>query len=749
MQVQDQTFFRNAAVLTAFSLVLSGCLSGGGSDDPDVPERDVPTNHTLSGSVGDGPIVGATVRVLSRGGAELAQLESDSNSNYNVTVSTDSDDYPLTVESLGGTDLVTNAAPDFDLLSAVGQGSQSIANVNPFSTFTVELARDLPGGISVSNLLSAQSTVVAEFNFGLSTLAASGVVTTRIDGGNIAEIVRASEALGETVRRMRGALGSNFFGYSANDIVHALSSDLTDRVVDGLGGARSDDRIAAVATVVSAQVLLETMANQLHVNGFEATQAMSNAIDQVSSGSVDPTLDDLTVTAGMLERARVGLVAAHAVTSDAAIAELLTALESVQVGASSSMVRTMLPADYRSRLDNAVVLVAGGSASVLDSVNDVSRARTTTIGGGNRAPTITGTPAASVEAGQAYLFTPAASDPDGDALSFGISNIPTWASFNTMTGELSGTPAGTDVGNYTNITITVSDGQLLSSLGPFSINVFSGNAAPSISGTPASSVEVGVPYFFAPDASDPNGDTLTFSIVNQPPWATFSTANGRLTGTPGVANIGVYSAIAITVSDGTLSDTLGPFSIEVTGSGVNTPPTISGTPDPEVMADNPYSFTPTAIDVDGDTLSFSVAGLPSWASFSTLTGELSGTPQEADVGTYSGITITVSDGIASADLGPFTITVQAIGMGSVTLNWTAPTLNDDGSTLIDLDGYWIYWGTTPGVYPNSERIDDESLTTYVIDNLLPGTYEFVATSFNTAGVESSYSITATKTVTAQ
>ena len=746
MQVQDQTFFRNAAALTAFSLVLSGCLSGGG-DESEAPQVEVPTNHTLSGSVGDGPIVGATVRVLSRGGAELAQLESDANSSYNVTVSTDSDDYPLSIESQGGTDLVTNTTPDFDLLSAVGQSSQLIANVNPFSTFAVELARDLPGGITASNLSRAQSVVATEFNFGLSTLASSGVISTRIDSGNLAEIVRASEALGETVRRTRDALGAAFFPIAANDIVGALSSDLTDDVVDGMGGARSGERVAAVATVVSAQVLLETMANRLHVNGVEATQAMNDAMNQVEPGA-DPTLDNLAVTAGMLERARVGLVAAHAVTSDASIEELLTALESVQVGASSSTVRTALPADYRSRLDNAVLLVAGGGTTVINAVNEVSRNRDTTIGDDNRAPTITGTPGAFVEAGQTYSFTPTASDPDGDTVSFSIANMPTWASFSTTSGVLSGTPGNGDVGDYTNNTITVSDGELSSSLGPFSINVFTGNAAPVISGTPASSVEVGEAYFFAPNASDPNGDTLTFSIVNQPAWLTFSTDNGRLSGMPGATDIGIHGAISITVSDGTLTDTLGPFSIEVTDTGANTPPTISGTPAAEVMALTAYSFTPTADDVDGDTLTFSVTGLPSWASFNTLTGELSGTPQEADVGTYSGITITVSDGVDSADLGPFTITVQAVGVGSVTLSWTTPTLNEDGTPLNDLDGYWIYWGTTPGVYPNSVRIDNESLTTYVVDNLVPGTYEFVATSFNTAGVESSYSNTATKTVSA-
>ena len=121
-------------------------------------------------------------------------------------------------------------------------------------------------------------------------------------------------------------------------------------------------------------------------------------------------------------------------------------------------------------------------------------------------------------------------------------------------------------------------------------------------------------------------------------------------------------------------------------------------------------------------------------------------PQAGDVGTYSGISITVSDGQAQDTLGPFTITVQAISLGSVTLNWVAPTQNEDGSPLMDLDGYRIYWGTTPGTYPNSVTIDNETVTTYVVDNLAPGTYEFVATSFNTSGIESDYSAPATKVV---
>ena len=121
-------------------------------------------------------------------------------------------------------------------------------------------------------------------------------------------------------------------------------------------------------------------------------------------------------------------------------------------------------------------------------------------------------------------------------------------------------------------------------------------------------------------------------------------------------------------------------------------------------------------------------------------------PTDASVGTYGNIRITVSDGSASASLASFSITVNAISLGSATLNWTPPTQNEDGTALTDLAGYKIHWGTTSGSYPNWVLIDNPGLSSYVVDNLAPGTYEFVATSINASGVESAYSNTATKVV---
>lgn len=179
---------------------------------------------------------------------------------------------------------------------------------------------------------------------------------------------------------------------------------------------------------------------------------------------------------------------------------------------------------------------------------------------------------------------------------------------------------------------------------------------------------------------------------------------------------------------------------------VNSAPSISGTAPLQITAGNAYRFTPTVSDADGDSLSFSISGLPRWASFDSSTGKLSGTPKSGDVGTYSNILITVTDGADSVSVGPFSIIVSDTKYGSVTLSWTAPTQNEDGSPLTDLDGYKLYWGKASGDYTDSTTINNESITTYVVENIPSGTYEFVATSFNSSGVESRYSSPATKVV---
>jgi len=647
--------YRAAIFITAaIASAISACGSGASDQYDSAWVGDIETAVKVTGSVGDGPAVNAVVTIRKKTGEDVANLRSNASGSYSVDLSISKRHFPLLIDATGGTDVVTNAAPDFVLYSAVPSARESVtANVNPFSTFAYQISMDLNGGLTGDNLLAAEKIVASSLNSGLTTLADTGPMRTPVTAANAAEIIKASETLAEIVRRTRDALEAAGYGISADEVIEALASDLIDRVIEGNGGPRADARIAAIASIASAEVILEAMNNELHVNGVDATDAIRSAIDQVVPGAADPALDQLGVTEAMIAQASVGLAAAYAISGDARIAALMQVVAGVQPGMEAPLVRTMMPADYRSALGSTVAMAATGNEAVVAAVNEAVRNNESSGSSQNRAPTISGQPPSSVRAGSAYSFTPVASDLDGDTLTFSITGRPAWANFNTTTGKLSGTPQAADARSYDGITITVSDGNLSSDLGPFTIEVTNTSSAPTISGSPATALTAGESYSFTPRASDPDSSTLRFSISGKPSWAKFDVVTGRLSGTTTSADVGVYRNISISVTDGTSSASLPAFSIEVLAAGAAT--------------------------------------------------------------------------------------------GSVTLAWTPPTQNEDGSQITDLAAYRVYWGKEPGIYTNSVRIDNPSVTRYVVGNLTPGPYDFAVTSINSAGIESRYSNPVTRT----
>ena len=75
--------------------------------------------------------------------------------------------------------------------------------------------------------------------------------------------------------------------------------------------------------------------------------------------------------------------------------------------------------------------------------------------------------------------------------------------------------------------------------------------------------------------------------------------------------------------------------------------------------------------------------------------------------------------------------------GMTTLSWTPPTMNADGTPL-NLTGYRIYWGQQKGYYTSSVTLDNPGLARYVVEQLEPATWYFVATALSPRG-ESEFS----------
>jgi hypothetical protein len=166
-----------------------------------------------------------------------------------------------------------------------------------------------------------------------------------------------------------------------------------------------------------------------------------------------------------------------------------------------------------------------------------------------------------------------------------------------------------------------------------------------------------------------------------------------------------------------------------------------------VRVDEPYDFTPNASDLDGDELTFVVRNQPAWATFDAATGRLRGTPGVGDVGRFDGISISVSDGTAAAAMEPFSIAVDQVANGSVTVSWSPPTTNADGSAITDLAGYRIYYGRAPDDLEHTVDIGNPGITRWVVENLSPATWYFAMTSVNRLGLESARSPVDSSTIT--
>jgi hypothetical protein len=215
----------------------------------------------------------------------------------------------------------------------------------------------------------------------------------------------------------------------------------------------------------------------------------------------------------------------------------------------------------------------------------------------------------------------------------------------------------------------------------------------------------------------------------------------------------LHVALAAIVANGCVGGSSGENSM---GSGTPPPglpdpasnraPTISGSPSTSLHVNERYDFTPNASDPDGDDLIFVVRNRPAWTAFDAATGRLRGTPGAGDVGRFDGISIGVSDGASSAALDPFSISVNQIANGSVTVSWNPPTTNADGTAITGLAGYRIYYGRAPDDLEHLVRIENPGTTRWVVENLSPATWYFSMTSVNDFGLESTRSPVGSTTI---
>ena len=242
-----------------------------------------------------------------------------------------------------------------------------------------------------------------------------------------------------------------------------------------------------------------------------------------------------------------------------------------------------------------------------------------------------------------------------------------------------------------NFTFTGNDGSY--SVGGSLITPSNGNGPLTVTGgsvTGTGSVNNGITYTLVPLTGPPpstlrsfGGTDLIYDDQLTPGASSVLTGNGLLfRAADGLSYLNIwgnsYQLFHLSTNQyGPLVD--GAVSV----SAINHAPTISGTPLNSGTVGAWYNFAPTASDQDGNALVFTIANKPSWATFSTATGMLSGT---ASAGTFNDIQISVSDGSLAATLPAFSIAVAAAG-----------GTGGSGTSVPVMGGWWLLTGMLTGV----------------------------------------------------
>lgn len=259
-------------------------------------------------------------------------------------------------------------------------------------------------------------------------------------------------------------------------------------------------------------------------------------------------------------------------------------------------------------------------------------------------------PDQSVSVGNYLEFTVSATGSDPSLIEYSVENQPLDASFDSETGKFSWTPETS--GEY-GMQFYATDGNSTAAEDVTIIVTAVPNNSPVIEVPGSQTVAVGHSLNFIIQASDQDGNELTFSMPNPPSsGATIDPVSGQFEWTPAAGEAGTYN-VGFTVSDGSESDT-GSVTITVTEAssgtnetGNNATLTMAAISPKSVTVNDTLQFTVSASG-GNSTLVFSASTLPQNASFDNATRTFRWTPTDSQVGVHSA-RFTVTDGVDSDD----------------------------------------------------------------------------------------------------
>jgi len=272
----------------------------------------------------------------------------------------------------------------------------------------------------------------------------------------------------------------------------------------------------------------------------------------------------------------------------------------------------------------------------------------------NQPPVITSAPVINAVEAQLYQYLLQATDADADSLVFALTIAPAGMVIDAVSGLLSWTPATAQIGSHS-VQAQVSDGNGGVVTQDFSITVAAANRLPSITSTPLTQAIEGQSYRYSVSATDPDNDTLVYTLVSAPAGMIIDASSGAIAWVPIDTQVGLH-AITVSVDDSNGGVVQQNFSIDVTAEVTNQPPVITSAPLGRVEEEALYTYAVSASDPNGDVLTYSLDIAPVGMAINAATGVIVWTPSNTQIG-IANVSVRVDDGNGRFVTQNFTITV--------------------------------------------------------------------------------------------
>ncbi len=381
--------------------------------------------------------------------------------------------------------------------------------------------------------------------------------------------------------------------------------------------------------------------------GAETSQAWQVFVDQNIANRAP------TITSAPVIAAQAGEPYTYQVTADDPDGDAVVFIfpddnpppEGMQIDNRTGLI-TWTPTEEQGNEAHRVVVVAADDGGLFD-------AQIFDIGVGvdaNDPPKITSSWPIEVALGNQYVYTVVAVDPDGNALRYFTDEdrCPEGMVINMMTGRLTWMPSAQFVDTTVSCLLGVVDTGDLVDLQTISFRVVEGanqNSDPIITSSPNLVGSEGQLYAYNVTASDPDGDNLTYALVNGPNGARL-VQQGPVNGIAWLVPEGTEGesfAFEIVVRDGNGGSVNQNWTVTVGAGDANQPPVITSSPGLAGAPGLLYQYQVQAFDLDQDDLSYALLGGPVGATMDAQAGTLRWTPTEGQQGQSFAFRIEVRD----------------------------------------------------------------------------------------------------------